>query len=364
MLREQAGLGVGGDVLHFLPEGAVTLRYPHAHQVVIVQLGAPQHRGVAEHFGFVGLEKLPGGLLALCIPQVGVQGLPPFPKGTVGKPLHRLKPQGPIGGIFQQPHQQAVIVQGGADEDDIGIAVSCLADRAKEPSGQLFAVFPLAHLFVVFNVVQQDQVGASGAAAAAAELLPAAHGVDAAAVLQQDRAAFPHPPFLGAEGGLDQLVVLQLCLDGIQKGHGLGFGIGDQQDVGFIAVQGGVQHILQAHYGGFSVAAGRGNHQSATLGGPHFGQRIGPGGIFSFHDQHLPLAAKLPMEGRCPTGEVMGQELAAELQGRPGAAEAQGLGGHSCHKGCPCTGPRTGDEPLFMGITPFLLTVAVPGGKR
>ena len=165
-----------------------------------------------------------------------------------------------------------------------------LAHRAEKPPLQLSAAVLGVDLLVVFDVVQQAQVGAPGAVTATPELLPRAHGVDAAAVLQQDHRAFPHLALLWAEVGQKLFVVLQFGLDAVQKGGGLAFGVGHQQDVFFIAVQGGVQHVLQAHDGGFGVATGGSQRQAAARGRQHVGQGLRAGSL-ALHHLLLPQAA-------------------------------------------------------------------------
>ena len=202
--------------------------------------------------------------------------------------------------------QQAVVVQHGAHADDVGIAVSCPGHRAEIPPLQLAPAFFRQHLLVVFDVVQQDQVRPPGPVAAAPQLLPGAGRVDAAAVLQQDDPAFPHLALLGAEPGQKGLVVLQLGLDAVQKGRGLAFGVGHQQDVLFVAVQSGVEHILQGHDGGFGVSPGRRQCQTAARRPQHGLQGVRPRHQTSHHPL-LPKFAQLSVKRRRRRCEIMAQ---------------------------------------------------------
>ena len=245
-------------------------------------------------------------LVPSLVRQVGVEDTPLLPQRALGEPLDGLPADAAVGGILQQMHQQTVVVEHRADADDVGVPVARLAHRTEKPPLQLAPSVGGQHLLIVFDVVQHDQVGSPRPVAAAAELLPRAHRVDAAAVLQQNHAVFPHFALLIAEIGDEGLVFLQFGLDTVQKGGGLTFGVGDEKNILFIAEQGGVEHVLQAHHGGFGVSPGRRQRQPAAGGGKQLGQGVG-GGRFALHHLLFPQTAQRPVEGRGGAGEIVAQ---------------------------------------------------------
>ena len=90
---------------------------------------------------------------------------------------------------------------------------------------------------------QMMSVGRCGAAAAAADPLPGAEGLDGHAVAEHDRAGPPHrsaPRRLRIVVG-QQPVVQQFGLDVFQVGAGLVPRVGDDPDVRLPALQGGAQ---------------------------------------------------------------------------------------------------------------------------
>ena len=255
-------------------------------------------------------------LVPVVVRPVGINCPPGLPQGTGRKLLHCLPAEAAVGRVFQQMHQQTVVMQHRADAYNVGVAVARLAHRAEIPPLQLLPPLRRVHLLIVFNIVQHDQVGSSGAVPPSAQLLSRTHRVDPTTVLQQNHAAFPYFALLRAKIGNERFIFLQLGLDTVQKGGSLTFGIGYQQNILFIAVQGGVQHILQAHNGGFCVPAGSGQRQTAAGGCQHFFQCVGTGRLV-FHHLSAPQRAQFFVKGRAGHGKVVAEIVPTEVHGLP-----------------------------------------------
>ena len=73
------------------------------------------------------------------------------------------------------------------------------ADRFPEPVGGLLPLLRRADALVIFDVVAEDQIRAALVVAPSPQLLAAAHGVDPAAVGEQDGAGLPRFARLLAE---------------------------------------------------------------------------------------------------------------------------------------------------------------------
>ena len=91
------------------------------------------------------------------------------------------------------------MVQDGADDEDVRVAVTGLADGLPEPVGGLLPLLRRADAFVVFDVVAEDEIRAALVVAPSPQLLAAAYGVDPAAVGEQDGAGLPRFARLLAE---------------------------------------------------------------------------------------------------------------------------------------------------------------------
>ena len=83
------------------------------------------------------------------------------------------------------------MVQDGADNEDVRVAVAGLADRLPEPVGGFLPLLRRADALVVFDVVAEDEIRAALVVAPSPQLLAAAYGVDPAAVGEQDGAGLP-----------------------------------------------------------------------------------------------------------------------------------------------------------------------------
>ena len=113
-----------------------------------------------------------------------------------------------------------------------------LHQRAVEPAPRVLALQGRADVAVVLQVVADDQRGAMLAAAAAADPLAGAEGLDRHAVAEHDRVVAPHrpPPDRRRENRGQPPVVEQFGLDVFQVGAGLVLGVGDDPDVRFPAL--------------------------------------------------------------------------------------------------------------------------------
>ena len=83
------------------------------------------------------------------------------------------------------------MVQDGADDKDVRVAVTGLADRLPEPVGGFLPLLRRADTLVIFNVIAEDEIRAALVVAPSPQLLAAAYGVDPAAVGQEDGAGLP-----------------------------------------------------------------------------------------------------------------------------------------------------------------------------
>ena len=83
------------------------------------------------------------------------------------------------------------MVQDGADDEDVRVAVAGLADCLPEPVGGLLPLLRRADALVIFDVIAEDEIRTALVVAPSTQLLSAAHGVDPAAVGKQDGAGLP-----------------------------------------------------------------------------------------------------------------------------------------------------------------------------
>ena len=321
--REQAGRRVDGLVLHLRVEGGFPLRQPHDPQVVVAELLRPQHLGPLQHLLAVLAEEGQGGLFPVRVGQVREQPLPVSPQGRGGVGQDGLVLAALEARVFQQARQQGIVVQDGADHQDVRVAVPGLAHRLPEPVGGFAPLLGGADALVVLDVVAEDQVRAALIVPPAPELLAAAHGVDAAAAREDDGGGLPGLARLLPEVGQNALIGLQLVLDGVQEADGLGLRVRHQQDVPLVAVQGGVEDVLQAHHRALGVAPGGGHGGPGAFVREH-GLPVGQG-VPALHHPAAPQLRQLPVEGRRGPGTVVGQVIFAKFRRVPGRL-AEGLG--------------------------------------
>ena len=137
-----------------------------------------------------------GGAAVAGIFDVDEERLPLLPEGHVVRPAldgledPRLPPR-----LAVQLHGQGLAVQGGGQVDDVGPRGAGLHQRAVKPAPRVLALQGRLDVAVVLQVVADDERGAMGAVAAAADSLPGAEGLDGHAVAEHDarRPATPVP---------------------------------------------------------------------------------------------------------------------------------------------------------------------------
>ena len=132
-----------------------------------------------------------GGLFPVRIGEVGGEALPVPPQRRGGVGQDGLVLAALEAGVFQQVRKQGVVVQDGADDQDVRVAVPGLAHRLPEPVGGCLPLLRGADALVVLDVVAEDEVRAALVVPPAPELLAAANRVDAAAVVQQNGGCLP-----------------------------------------------------------------------------------------------------------------------------------------------------------------------------
>ena len=196
---EQTGGGVDGLVLHFRVEGGVSLRQPHEPQIVVAEFFRPKDFGACQHFLAVLEIEGVGGFFPVGVGEIRGEALPVRPQGG-----GRVGQNGPVfpaleAGVFQQARQKGIVVQDGADDEDVRVAVAGLADCLPEPVGGLLPLLRRADALVVFDVVAEDEIRAALVVAPSPQLLAAAYGVDPTAVGEQDGAGLPRFARLLAE---------------------------------------------------------------------------------------------------------------------------------------------------------------------
>lgn len=258
------------------------------------------------------VEKGVRGALALGVGEVGVERLPVRPerRGAVREDRAvgaRLKAR-----VFQHAGEQGVVVEDRADHQNVRVAVAGLADGLIEPRGELVALLGRADALVVFDVVAEDQVGAALVVAPAAQLLPRADRVDAAAVGEEDRRGLPRFfARLLAEIAQNARIFLQLRLDRIEKADRLCLCVRDKEDVVLVAVERGVERVFEAHDRRFRVAA-RGGNGGACAGFRQNSTSVAHG-VGSVHHARAPEGVQRPVERRRGERKVVREVVFPEV---------------------------------------------------
>ena len=127
-----------------------------------------------------------------------------------------------------------------------------------EPGAGVAALDDGLHVAVVLEVVADDEGGAVGSGAPAADALAGAEGFDGDAVAENDAGGTPDGALAGGLGvGLgDQVVVDELGLDVFEVGLGLLGRVGDDPDVGFSADEGFTEWVGEGRDSGLGSATG------------------------------------------------------------------------------------------------------------
>ena len=136
-----------------------------------------------------------------------------------------------------------------------------------QPRQQLLTLLGVLHLLVVFNIVEDTEVGAVGAVAHTAQAFAATGHLHFDVVGGNNRTGLPHAPLPGGhrEIGGDARVKLQLGLNGLQ--HRIRLVDAVHHDNGKFGLPGNdaPQGIELGHDSRFGFAARRGNSLRATL---------------------------------------------------------------------------------------------------
>ena len=232
---ERRGVVGARFVLVFLAKGVVVDGADAHEPVQATHLGPTEHCARV-HGGFVGLVK------GLCIgfklhlfivgAGAGVELLPLFPQAHVVGPLHDGPEHAP------PPARRAghavdgrVVVQAGADPEHIHAAHGrCQAEHAGRDELLGFVAARLgAHMLVVFQVVQKNQVGPVGAVLHTAQLFAGAADADFDVARGDGGGGLPHPALAHGIGEVlrQARVGVQLGLDAFEHFGALLFGVHD-----------------------------------------------------------------------------------------------------------------------------------------
>ena len=264
---EEAGFVVGGVVLVFAVEGVV-IAGADFHQAQQRAHGGPADDGALVH----GCLVLAIEGIGDCLAVVDEQLFPLLPQ------VHAIWPAD--NGLEFLPDPQRVLVEAVGDrvvmQDGVEVEhVHATVGRAERedylfhPGFDLVALLLAAHVLVVLDVVQQDQVGTVRAVAQAAHFLAGAECLDLDVVGSDDDAGIPDT---AASGGIRVVheqarIALQLDFDGCQHAGGL---VEAVHDDGHEVLAGGndaPQGRELGAQGGLGLATGRADVDQVALGG-------------------------------------------------------------------------------------------------
>jgi len=155
-------------------------------------------------------------------------------------------------------HGEGLAVEGGGQVDDVGFGGAGLHEGAVEPGAGVTALEDGFHVAVVLEVVADDEGGAVGSGAPAADALAGAEGLDGDAVAEDDAAGTPDGPATGSAGVIagEQFVVEEFGFEVFEVGGGLVGRVGDDPDVGFAGEEGLAEGVGEGGDGGLGSAAG------------------------------------------------------------------------------------------------------------
>jgi hypothetical protein len=146
--------------------------------------------------------------------------------------------------------------------DDVGALRAGLEEHAIEPGARALALAGGLDVRVVLDVVADDERGAVGAAASAADALARAEGFDGDAVGEADcvctqtRFKVQGSKFKVFVRLSEFGIVGELVFEVFEVGDGLVTGIGNDPDVGLAAFQGASEDEGEGDQRGFCAAAG------------------------------------------------------------------------------------------------------------
>ena len=162
-------------------------------------------------------------------------------------------------------------MQRGGQVHHVRLGRAGLEQRALEPGTGVAALEHGFHVAVVLEVVADQQRGAVGPGATAADPLAGAEGFDGDPVAQNDPACLPDGAPAGGAGVStgNQFVVDQFGLEVLQVGVCLVHGIREDPDVGLTAEQGFAQGVGQGGHSRLGPAAGPEHIELAAAVGGH-----------------------------------------------------------------------------------------------
>ncbi len=175
---EDAFVEVEGGVLFFFEERVAADGEVLLHELVVVFVLGPEHGGTFVHFGFVGEIELVGGVFAVGIVEIGEHGFPFAPEFLVGGPVvDGAVDAGTEIGSAHGGAEQAVAVEDGADDFDVGVGGTEVLDDFVEPFEELASAVLAQGTGGGFSVVEDDLGGTAFVVGDAAELGGGAVGV-------------------------------------------------------------------------------------------------------------------------------------------------------------------------------------------
>ena len=152
-----------------------------------------------------------------------------------------------------------------ADVNDVGVGVARLGDRLIEPVAELLALLRRVDVLVVLQIVADNKVGTPLLVTSATDFLARADCLNLDAVGQQDDRGLPDLAFQLAEVFLQGSVLLQLRLDVDEEALGLFRAVREDDDVVLVAVDGGVQVVLEGEGRALGMATRRFDRTAAPI---------------------------------------------------------------------------------------------------
>ena len=246
-------------ILIFRIESCMSVAGADFHQC---QHAARRPRGFrpAFHFRFIRLIERIGHQLAF----IAVQLFPSVPQiHAVGPFQHGFKLDAFPKRIIERSVQHTVVMQNRADINHI-VFLPHAAERQhgfRQPRIELVALFGISDLFVVFNIVQNSQVGAVRAVAQSAQLFAAARHLHLDVVGRYDGTCLPHAALAAdiRKIGFQAGVKLQFRFDGFKHRVCLVYAVHHNHAVMLASRYNAPQSKQLRHLRRFTLAARRAN---------------------------------------------------------------------------------------------------------
>ena len=221
-LHKQAIVRVYRFVLHFTVESALALGYPHNHKVIIGKLFLPHRLCDRQHKGLMHMEEIQGVPFPAIVCKVCIYLCPLLPEGVLlRKGNNRLILDVPIGRVLQGVGKQAVIVQQGADIDNVRVIVPGLGYGFLKPVVELGPLVRGTDIFIILHIVQDNKVGPPVSVLAPTDFLAAADGLQLDVAFGHQHIVAPHLTGQKAKILYNSGVFFKLHPDIVQKALGL-----------------------------------------------------------------------------------------------------------------------------------------------